>query len=320
MADFENTTPETRLDGFNVYRTTYKTVGTHHIEAGILIPKNLPPGRKYPLVVKFHGGGLIVGDCLYTPWIASFFIPFLTRNAAITILPNYRLTPEARGFDILSDLSTFYTWLLHDRKLDSFLAANHPHQPIDIDYTRILVTGDSAGGYMALQSAFTLAKDTFKVVLAQYPMTDYLRRTPEERPFGEAPPSREWLDAYLAKIKPDDIISSSDPSTDEDRRGLSAALASYGRFTEFFGVSKELWPITAVDGVESLPPITIFHAKQDSLVPFGDSEAFAEKAREKGEVRLVARDGDHGFDIELKESEEGWLRDELEWVEGKWLG
>lgn len=58
MAPFDDTTAETRLDSFHVYRTPYKHVGSHAIEVGILVPKDLKPG-KHPLIAKFHGGGLV---------------------------------------------------------------------------------------------------------------------------------------------------------------------------------------------------------------------------------------------------------------------
>lgn len=52
------TTPETRFDSLNVYTTSYKKIGDHEIEVNILVPKGISPG-KYPLMVKWHGGGLV---------------------------------------------------------------------------------------------------------------------------------------------------------------------------------------------------------------------------------------------------------------------
>jgi acetyl esterase/lipase len=58
MAPHDDTTPETRFNTFHVHRTPYKTINSHTIEVGILVPKDLKPG-KHPLIVKFHGGGLV---------------------------------------------------------------------------------------------------------------------------------------------------------------------------------------------------------------------------------------------------------------------
>lgn len=58
MAPLDDTTPETRFDSFHVHRTSYKQIGDHAIEVGILVPKDIEPG-KHPVIVKFHGGGLV---------------------------------------------------------------------------------------------------------------------------------------------------------------------------------------------------------------------------------------------------------------------
>jgi cephalosporin-C deacetylase-like acetyl esterase len=58
MAPLDDTTPATRFDSFHVHRVPYKKVGNHEIEVGILVSKDLKPG-KHPLIVKFHGGGLV---------------------------------------------------------------------------------------------------------------------------------------------------------------------------------------------------------------------------------------------------------------------
>lgn len=58
MAPLDDTTPATRLDSFHVHRTSYKKIGDHEIEVAILVPKELKSG-KHPVMVKFHGGGLV---------------------------------------------------------------------------------------------------------------------------------------------------------------------------------------------------------------------------------------------------------------------
>jgi len=58
MAPLDDTTPETRFDSLDVYRTSYKEIRSQEIDVGILVPRNLKPG-KHPILVKFHGGGLV---------------------------------------------------------------------------------------------------------------------------------------------------------------------------------------------------------------------------------------------------------------------
>ena len=55
-----DTPPEVRYAGFDIHNVPYKTVDDHPIEVSILIPKNIQPGKR-PLLVRFHGGGLVEG-------------------------------------------------------------------------------------------------------------------------------------------------------------------------------------------------------------------------------------------------------------------
>jgi cephalosporin-C deacetylase-like acetyl esterase len=71
MAPLDDTTPVTRFESFHVYRTCYKKIGDHEIEVGILVPKDLKPG-KHPLMVKFHGGGLVSNSSVLHCYVCEF--------------------------------------------------------------------------------------------------------------------------------------------------------------------------------------------------------------------------------------------------------
>ncbi|PSN67611.1 alpha/beta-hydrolase [Corynespora cassiicola Philippines] len=315
MADFD-TTPMTRFDNFDIYTTSYKKIGDHEIEVNVLVPKGVEPG-KHPLLVKFHGGGLIYGTALYPDWFAAWFIPFIQRNKAIAVLPNYRLVPESNGDDILQDLADLWKWVL-DGELVQFLSSKQVQAEPDFD--RLLAAGDSAGGYMALQSGLTLKPGAIKAIVAQYPMTDYLRRDPLNAPKGMPVPPESTIDHHMASVKPGTLVSSARPP---ERAVLSFALAIYGRYVEFFGQGPHLWPMSAVEKATHLPPTYIVHGDSDTAVSVNDSIAFVDKAKRvlpEAEVRLQIREGaDHGFDVELKERDAAWLQEDLKWVESKWL-
>ncbi|KAH6882072.1 Alpha/Beta hydrolase protein [Alternaria rosae] len=320
MAPLDDTTPDNRFDSFNVFRTSYKQVDYHDIEVGILVPKDIKPG-KCPVMVKFHGGGLISGDCLYADWIGAFFIPWVHRTNAIVVLPNYRLIPEHSGADILEDLSDFWKWF-NAGAVDKFLNSQPTIKDsgISLDYGQTLVTGDSAGGYMALMSALTQPRDSFKAVFAQYPMTNYLRCEKVDMFFGYPAPPESIIAQHLAAVKPGAIVTS---GTQPERMGLSYALAAYGHYLTYFGSDEKMWPIALVEEKKWLPPTWIVHGDADSAVSVEDSKKFVEKCKglEEGvEVRLEVRSGqEHGFDIAAKEDEEAWLKEGLAWVDEKWL-
>lgn len=344
MVPLDDTTPATRFNSFDIYKTSYKKIKSHEIEVAILVPKCLQPG-KTPLLVRFHGGGLVcipntstpfpsqppsrfphhpntpqvTGTHLYPDWFAAFLIPFIHRHNAITVLPNYRLIPEHTGADIAQDLRDFWTWF-HSDALTTFLAPLMDHPPA-LDYTKVLVTGPSAGGYLALMSGLTQPKGSISAVLAQYPMVDYVRREKGKMYANRPIPRPCLIDEHIAGIVPGRVVSCSTPPS---RMRLSYALSAYGRYLEFFGPDKRLWPIYLIENKEYMPPTWIVHGDADTAVCVEDSKKFVEKCGEfaKGcEVRLEVRKSmEHGFDLGMREDEEGWLREGLKWVGGKWSG
>ncbi|KAF2478202.1 alpha/beta-hydrolase [Lindgomyces ingoldianus] len=310
-----HTTAANRFDTFNIYSTSYKKIGGHEIEVNVIVPKNIKPG-KHPLIVKFHGGSLVTGTALFPDWFAAFFVPFIHRNCAITIMPNYRLLPEHSGKDILEDLSDFWTWF--QTSFPTYLSSKDP--TISPDFNHLLVTGESAGGYLVFQSALTTPKNFIKACIAQYPMTNTPCLSKGSIPtiFGPLPPP-SLIDDHLSTITPGTTITSAIPPT---RIPLSFALFAHGRYEEFFGKGKELWPITAVEGAAFFPPSFIIHGTEDEAVSVEDSKAFVEKVEsvvEGAEMRLATRPGNHGFDVQLREEDEGWLKEGLAWVEVAWL-
>jgi acetyl esterase/lipase len=233
------------------------------------------------------------------------------------VLPNYRLIPEHTGADIIEDLNDFWTWF-KNKNVTTYLSAKHDN--IELDYDHVLVSGESAGGHMALMSALTQPQGSIKATLAQYPMTNYLRCEPAPMFFGNPSPKPEILQEHLANINPGVVVSSGVPP---ERTGISYVLAAYGRYLEFFGADKKMWPIGLIEEAKHMPPTWIIHGGADSAVDVKDSQDFVAKWTEsevQGEVKLSVLPGkEHGFDVELKEDEEEWLKEGLAWIEKRWL-
>jgi acetyl esterase/lipase len=101
-------------------------------------------------------------------------------QSAIIVTPDYRLLPESTGLDILSDLAGFWSWI--PQNLNSELEILFPGTGIQVDLRRLLVTGQSAGGYLAVQSALLQPDAGIKAVIATSPML-HLR-------------DRYWTEAY----------------------------------------------------------------------------------------------------------------------------
>ena len=68
-------------------------------------------------------------------------------NSAIFIAPDYRLLPEATAAEVLDDVEDFWHWLHNTLPTLTMTWNAFP------DLTRLACTGQSAGGYLAVQSA-----------------------------------------------------------------------------------------------------------------------------------------------------------------------
>ena len=93
---------------------------------------------------------------------------------AIIVTPDYRLLPESSGLDILSDLSSFWSWMTEN--LESTIAGFYPDLKLRPDFDRLLVTGGSGGGYLAAQSMLLHPEMNIKAVVMPYPMVDLRTR------------------------------------------------------------------------------------------------------------------------------------------------
>lgn len=172
---------------------------------------------------------------------------------------------------------------------------------------------------MALMSGLLQPRVSIKAILTQYPMTDSLKRVPG-KPFIDLPsPPGSLIDEHMEAVKPGAVVSSCVPP---ERMDLAYAFSASGRYLEFFGEDKTMWPLHLIEEKRSLPPTWIHHGDADTAVSIEDSKAFVTKCEGVGglEVRLKILEGkDHGFDTQAKEDEEPWLKEGLRWVEEKWL-
>jgi hypothetical protein len=217
---------------------------------------------------------------------------------------------------MLEDIADFHTWFKSD--LPAYLSARHPG--LDMDFAKVLVQGDSAGSWCALQSILTQPRDTFKACFMQYPVVCAFTTSATDVLMGQAIPPKETLDEFLASTVPGTIISSATPPA---RSWVAPMLRAHGRWGEFFGTGKHIMPDTAIEDAGFWVPMYIVHGRDDSVVPVRWTELFVQKVKRKFpgvEVDLMTPPGDHGFDGEIYGDQGGWLGKLLEEIEGSWLG
>ncbi|KAJ5097064.1 alpha/beta-hydrolase [Penicillium angulare] len=321
-----------KFQSFKILTTKYKKIEQNNVGilTDILIPYNLlkgPNNQKCPVIVRIHGGFLVTGSSRYAPWFSTWILEYALENNAIIVSPNYRLLPEANGKDILDDMNTFWDWLHAGGASQCLKEAGHLN--IIPDIGRILLLGESAGGYLAIQLALSYPS-LVRGVVAAYPMLDLKAPFYKEsfsKPIVGVPNMPNMLiDEHIGfKSGPaPPTITAADPP---ERLKLAFSMVQNGRFLEFFGHDNpELFPMErvhniAMSGKQKLPPIFIFHGEQDSAVPVDGSRQFVSLLRDvypEGEIQFHVQDGDHGFDVDAS-LKTPWLANGLQMISKSWL-
>lgn len=101
-----------------------------------------PDGEEYngvelPVIVNIHGGGLVTGDRK----MASNFATYLAGKGYLVFAIEYRLAPRADVTEQFDDICAGMD-LVGEMLLD-----------YDVDYSRIFMTADSAGAFLAIYTA-----------------------------------------------------------------------------------------------------------------------------------------------------------------------
>lgn len=177
-------------------------------------PKEIP---KLPVLVDFHGGGFIFGSCQeQAPFCAK-----MTRELnAVSISVDYRLGPAAQFPAAVEDAEDVVNAILDPVKPGyqelRYLINEHllktSHRRIELDASRVAISGFSSGGNLALNLGLSIkASESDKEdwpsvfpssfardipLLLFYPSLD-CRQLPSERP---RPPGMEQKTTFLKSL------------------------------------------------------------------------------------------------------------------------
>ncbi|GLA81452.1 hypothetical protein AtubIFM56815_005103 [Aspergillus tubingensis] len=222
---------DAKFGAFDEIEAAYKTVSGTPLETTILIPKNAQ-SRKIIQLAESHG--------------------------AIIVTPNYRLIPESKGIDILDDVKDFWAWLHSSLPTE----VGRARKGLSPQLSKVAVAGESAGGYLSLQSAFLFPEARISVVLAQYATLDI--DSPFYNPPPPSPPSgHSIVNEYLAKLKPSSVrVSSPMP----DRWDLCEAILAEGRHREFIGNEDKVPMATATNFVEQMKKTKLTQARRSTFL------------------------------------------------------
>lgn len=223
----------------------------------IYYPRMAPPRNGYPLIIWLHGGGWILGSKRQDVFVRHF-----PKYGVAVASIEYRLAQTEPFPAQIRDSRTAVWWLFkHARELE-------------LDPTKFLVAGQSAGGHLALLLALTqgegkkgwgpsVPKGTLKAVAALYPPTDLLRLVP--------PGAR-------------------------DNPFHPVGLLLGGEVNKRIGRAREASPVRYASADD--PPTLLFHGSEDLIVPLEQSRLMEQKLKAAGvPVRFLVTESGHAFTL-----------------------
>ncbi|KAL9575745.1 hypothetical protein ACKAV7_000102 [Fusarium commune] len=314
------------FDPFTITRTYYESAGVQ-IGVDILIPRQLK-SQNPPVVVRIHGGFLITGSSLFPAWFSKWVLDFAEEQDAVIISPNYRLLPEVKGRDIINDMGNFWSWVHSGgptRHLESI--SNHNLQ---LNLKRTLLVGESAGGYLALQSVLSGFVRP-RAIIALYPMVDmkaaHFTESYAKSIVGVPNYPNEDVNTFLSATVVKPAITKADPPM---RLDSAMAVVHNGRYLELLGEEPDLFVLDRIKKVAStssnyerslFPPLFLLHGEEDTAVPVDGTRKlvdYLQRFDPSTQIHLAIRPGDHGFDFKAT-IDEPWLRQGLDFVVSPWL-
>jgi acetyl esterase/lipase len=201
-----------------------------------------------------------------------------------------------------------------------------PHLTPDLD--RVAVAGESAGGFLAIQSALLFNHAAkLRAVIAQYPAlhTDLTTSADKGvRPPNDDPKLRAVVDGYLESIEPGSVRV----STPLPKLGvfLGAVLHSgWPTLYEMFGEDGEgklTLGRALAEAEEVPPPMWVLQGHGDSIIDTPRVDEMVERIRSerpRAVVKYTKRPGDHGFDLGSR-LDDDWVKEGVEFIKGYWLG
>ncbi len=249
-----------------VPNVTYATASNTELKLDLYLPRN--PAGAVPVVVYFHGGGWVEGR---KEGNSLHLLPWLTMGwAAVNV--EYRLARSAPAPAAVEDVRCALRWIgVHCRQYG-------------LDSSRIVLTGHSAGGHLALIAGML----------------------PEASPFNRQCPSEEshrWRDGVEPEVKAAAIINWFGITDVNDvLEGVNAkhyAIEWFGSSADRAELAKQLSPLSYVRS--GLPPILTVHGDADPIVPYDEAvrlHAALDKAGVPNQLVTIHGGGHGGFSRE----------------------
>jgi acetyl esterase/lipase len=279
-----STAPAQAGKGFVMKTYTYKTVGDLKIEADVYRADDAQPR---PVVAYLHGGALIMGG---RKGVFPDLRDLCRTEGYCLVSADYRLAPEVKLPQIIEDLRDFIKWL-SEKGPDLFHA----------DAGRIVVVGQSAGGYLTMMAGLCRPRPKALVSYWGYGDVDGPWYTQPSEFYRKTVPLISREKAYQGMGLTVSGSPLPNPPARQDRGQYYHYLRQNGLWTkEVTGFDpategKKLYPYCPVRNVTAeYPPILMIHGTKDTDVPYqesADMAAVLKRSRVPYELITVAGAG-----------------------------
>jgi acetyl esterase/lipase len=240
---------------------TYATANNTELKLDLYLPQRSP--APVPVVIYFHGGGWIEGKKERN---TLYLLPYLAMGwAAVNV--EYRLARNSLAPAAVEDGRCALRWVgLHCKEYN-------------LDSSRIVLTGHSAGGHMALITALLPAYSPFD------------RQCPSEE-------QHRWVDGIEPEVNAAAVINwygiTDVNDLLEGKNIKHYAVEWFGSRADRAELARQLSPLTYIR--PGLPAVITIHGDDDELVPYAQAVRLHEALGKAGSAhRLVTiKGGGHG--------------------------
>jgi acetyl esterase/lipase len=220
-----------------------------------------------PTVIYYHGGGWFFGD---RTGALPYLMPWLARGWNV-INVDYRMSGTALAPAAVEDARCALRWVYRN--------AEHFH----LDTDRIIVTGHSAGGHLALMAGMLRETDGLD------------NNCPADPAMGDQPLKVAAIVDWYGPTDVSDLIAGPNRKT--------YAVAWLGSLPDRDAEARRVSPLAYVHA--GLPPILIIHGDSDPVVPYSQSQrlhASLDNAHVPNELYTVPQGGHGIFGVEADET------------------